>query len=79
VLGLKFSNSRLDKISVNDMACIVLGESSKLSRATKCFRACNGARAVYLDPNMVGWDGLFFNVHFERVFEAFAIIPSVLQ
>jgi len=28
---------------------------------------------------MVGWDGLFFNVHFERVFEAFAIIPGVLQ
>jgi hypothetical protein len=23
---------------------------------------------------MVGWTGLFFDVHFERVFEAFAII-----
>jgi len=28
---------------------------------------------------MVGWTGLFFDVRFERVFEAFVIIPGVLQ
>jgi hypothetical protein len=42
----------------NMTASGAVDESSNLSRATKCLRACNDARPVYLEPNMFRCVGL---------------------